>query len=70
MNRIVINDLVFDNEGNGNGKILDGSFYLENSLAEDELSIDTIDFRVRYPLNNTVDISLTKLPYGTPCLYY
>lgn len=70
MNRIIINDLVFDNEGNGNGKILDGSFYLENSLAEDELSIDTIDFRVRYPLSDVVDTSLTNLAYGTPCLYY
>ena len=70
MNKIVINNLIFDNEGLGNGKILDGSFYVENSLAEDELSIDTLNFTVRYPLGDVVDTSLTKLTYGFPCLYY
>lgn len=36
------------NEANENGKIVEGSFYNDTSLLEDELSIDTIDVRVRY----------------------
>jgi len=50
MNKILCNNLVFDDKGEGNGKLLDGSFFVENSLAEDELSIDTLEFSVRYPL--------------------
>lgn len=37
-----------NNETNENGKIVEGSFYNDTSLLEDELSIDTIDVRVRY----------------------
>ena len=70
MNKILCNNLVFDDKGEGNGKLLDGSFFVENSLAEDELSIDTLEFSVRYPLTGQVDTSPTKFPYGTPCTYY
>ena len=37
-----------NNETSENGKIVEGSFYNDTSLLEDELSIDTIDVRVRY----------------------
>lgn len=37
-----------NNDANENGKIVEGSFYNDTSLLEDELSIDTIDVRVRY----------------------
>ena len=37
-----------NNDENENGKIVEGSFYNDTSLLEDELSIDTIDVRVRY----------------------
>lgn len=70
MNKIVYNGLTFDDTGTGDGKLLDGSFYVENSLAHDELSVDTLKFRVRYPLSDTPDDSLVKLDYGTECAYY
>lgn len=70
MNKIVYNGLVFNDDGTGDGKLLDGSFYVENSLAHDELSVDTLKFTVRYPLAEPPDDSLVKLPYGTECTYY
>lgn len=70
MNKIVYNGLTFDDTGTGDGKLLDGSFYVENSLAHDELSVDTLKFRVRYPLSDNPDDSLVKLDYGTECAYY
>ena len=63
MNKIVYNGLVFNDDGTGDGKLLDGSFYVENSLAHDELSVDTLKFTVRYPLAEPPDDSLVKLPY-------
>ena len=70
MNKIVYNGLVFNDDGTGDGKLLDGSFFVENSLAHDELSVDTLKFRVRYPLSDNPDDSLVKLDYGTECAYY
>lgn len=64
MNKIVYNGLVFSDDGTGDGKLLDGSFYVENSLAHDELSIDTLKFSV---ISTSTDL---LLPYGTECTYY
>ena len=69
MNKIIYKNYIFDDIGNGNGKILDGSFYLENSLLEDELGIDTLTFSVRYPLTGEADTSLTNYSYGEQCSY-
>ena len=70
MNTILLNNLTFtDNPENttAEGKLLSGSFFVENSLAHDELSIDTLRFTVRYP---SLAVDLTKFTYGTPCTYY
>lgn len=69
MNTILLNNLTFtDNPENttAEGKLLSGSFFVENSLAHDELSIDTLRFTVRYP---SLAVDLTKFTYGTPCTY-
>ena len=72
MNKVIFKNYVFTDQDNveQNGKILNGSFYIANSLAEDELSIDTLKFSVRYPLEGAADTSLTSFDYGTPCTYY
>lgn len=70
MNTILLNNLTFtDNPENATaeGKLLSGSFFVENSLAHDELSIDTLRFTVRYP---SLAVDLTKFTYGTPCTYH
>jgi hypothetical protein len=70
MNTILLNNLTFtDNPENttAEGKLLSGSFFVENSLAHDELSIDTLRFTVRYP---SLAVDLTKFTYGTPCTYH
>lgn len=59
--------LVFsDNEtATKDGVLLEGSFYNETSLLEDELSIDTMKIKVRcetYPLQNFI--------YGQPITFY
>ena len=45
---------------------------MENSLAHDELSVDTLNCQIKYPLSDDAkpDDSLVKLPYGTECTYY
>ena len=45
---------------------------MENSLAHDELSVDTLNCQLKYPLSDDAkpDDSLVKLPYGTECTYY
>lgn len=70
MDRIVFDKHEFSNYGVGDGKLLDGSFYVENSLVEDELSIDTLKFSVRYPLEGEADTSIINYPYGYQCTYY
>ena len=52
MNKIIYQynsttQLTFADEGNFDGVLLEGSFYNETSLLEDELSIDTMKIRVR-----------------------
>ena len=59
--------LTFADEGNFDGVLLEGSFYNETSLLEDELSIDTMKIRVRsintnYPLHNFI--------YGSQVTFY
>lgn len=69
MNTILVNNLVFtDNPNNttADGKLLSGSFFIENSLAHDELSIDTLRFTVRYP---SLAVDLTSFNYGCACSY-
>lgn len=72
MNKIVYNGLVFaDEDGIGEGKLTDISFQAETSLAQDELSVDTLNFAVKYPGDESKpDDSIAKLPYGTICSYY
>ena len=72
MNKIVYQydsatQLTFADEGNFDGVLLEGSFYNETSLLEDELSIDTMKIRVRsintsYPLHNFI--------YGSQVTFY
>jgi len=70
MNKIVIDTHTWTDDGTGDGKLLDGSFYVCNSLAQDELDTDTLSFTVRYPLSGGVDTSILNYPYGTACQYY
>ena len=56
-----------NNDTNENGKIVEGSFYNDTSLLEDELSIDTIDVRVRYEATSP---SLQNYTYGSLVEYY
>lgn len=70
MNKVICNNKIFADETTAEGKILSGSFYVENSLAHDELSIDTLKFTVRYPLTDQPDPSIASWSYGTPCSYY
>lgn len=72
MNKIIYQydsatQLTFADEGNFDGVLLEGSFYNETSLLEDELSIDTMKIRVRsintsYPLHNFI--------YGSQVTFY
>lgn len=72
MNKIIYQynsttQLTFADEGNFDGVLLEGSFYNETSLLEDELSIDTMRIRVRsintsYPLHNFI--------YGSQVTFY
>ena len=72
MNKIIYQydsatQLTFADEGNVDGVLLEGSFYNETSLLEDELSIDTMKIRVRsintsYPLHNFI--------YGSQVTFY
>ena len=72
MNKIIYQynsttQLTFADEGNFDGVLLEGSFYNETSLLEDELSIDTMKIRVRsintsYPLHNFI--------YGSQVIFY
>lgn len=48
-------------------KIIEGSFYNETSLLEDELSVDTMTIKVRYERANPSLISFT---YGAEVEYY
>lgn len=59
--------LTFGDESAVDGVLLEGSFYNETSLLEDELSIDTMKIRVRsintsYPLHNFI--------YGSQVTFY
>lgn len=49
------------------GRIIEGSFYNETSLLEDELSIDTMTVTVRYEGETP---SLTSFTYGSQVEYY
>lgn len=71
MNKIVYNSLVFADNGTGEGKLTDISFEAKTSLAHDELSVNTLNFSVIYPSDESKpDDSIAKLPYGTICSYY
>lgn len=59
--------LTFGDEGNVDGVLLEGNFYNETSLLEDELSVDTMKIRVRsintsYPLHRFI--------YGSQVTFY
>lgn len=56
-----------DQADSGDGKILEGSFYNETSLLEDELSIDTMTVKVRY---EGATPSLISFTYGSEVEYY
>lgn len=56
----------FSNTGNDDGVLLDGSFFLDDSLSYDELPIDTLSFSIRYKGED----DLSDYVYGTPVLYY
>ena len=72
MNKIIYQydsatQLTFADEGTIDGALLEGSFYNETSLLEDELSVDTMKIRVRsintsYPLHNFI--------YGSQVTFY
>ena len=49
------------------GKIIEGSFYNETSLLEDELSIDTLNVQIRY---EKATPSLISFGYGSEVIYY
>ena len=65
-NVIYVGDYTFSNTGNDDGVLLEGSFFLDDSLAYDELPIDTLNFSIRY--KGTDDLS--DYVYGTPVNYY
>ena len=65
-NVIKIGDYTFSNTGLDDGVLLDGSFFLDDSLAYDELPIDTLDFSIRYKGED----NLSDCLYGTPVYYY
>ena len=73
MNKVIYNynentTLVFsDQPEEGQGKIIEGSFYNETSLLEDELSIDTMTVKVRY---EGASPSLIAFTYGSEVEYY
>lgn len=69
MNKVIYKNYIFDDIGNGSGKILDESFYLENFLLKDELGIDTLTFSVKYPLTGEADTFLKNYSYGKQCSY-
>ena len=54
-------------EGVNDGRIIEGSFYNETSLLEDELSIDTMTVHIRYERESPSLISFT---YGSEVEYY
>ena len=54
-------------EGGQAGRIIEGSFYNETSLLEDELSVDTMTVRIRYERETPSLISFT---YGSEVEYY
>lgn len=56
-----------DQVDSGQGKIIEGSFYNETSLLEDELSIDTMTVKVRY---ERATPSLISFTYGSEVEYY
>lgn len=56
-----------DQADSGDGKIIEGSFYNETSLLEDELSIDTMTVKVRY---ERATPSLISFTYGAEVEYY
>lgn len=56
-----------DQADSGEGKIIEGSFYNETSLLEDELSIDTMTVKVRY---ERATPSLISFTYGSEVEYY
>lgn len=60
--------LIFSDQPDvGQGKIIEGSFYNETSLLEDELSIDTMTVKVRY---EGATPSLISFTYGSEVEYY
>lgn len=55
------------NDSTESGKIIEGSFYNETSLLEDELSIDTMTVQIRY---EKATPSLISFGYGAEVDYY
>lgn len=67
INRIQISDLyTFSNTGSHDGVLLTGNFFNGSSLSFDELSIDTLNFSIRYFGTD----NLSDYVYGTPVIYY
>lgn len=71
MNKVKVSNLyTFSDTGLDDGTIKEGNCFISNSLSGDELSIDTLNFTVIFPLSGQTNIVLTKLPYGTELIYY
>lgn len=66
-NRILIGNLyTFSDTQNDDGVLLSGGYLNGASLSFDELSIDTLDFSIRY----FGEDDLSNYTYGTPVSYY